>query len=649
MMKTRLQPISNLMKTRLQPISNPAALARALASLAALAALAALTTGTAQAATSYTWDGGPSAANNNFSTAANWNGSVPTTINDHYFIFGPLASGGNTTANIDLTGNLRTFTFASGLAPMTITGNDLQFGPAATGTVILNNSSSLQTINNYVKVFKNVTFDAANGDLALGNSTLDWRNDLLAAGGSLTLTLQGSQNGTISGNLNVANGTASQYNILKTGGGTWTLANGGSVNNVSLVQGTLKRTGGTLAVTGNLGSTATTHAGALEVTGGTTTVSGNLVVGWNAAPAFTVSGGSLTAATIYHQDAGTATLNIGGTVVSSGGNVYHTTNGTGTDSFTLNLNSGGSLTASSLFMSLGTNAQANGNHSLTVNFDGGTLKAGATAANLIAATPTGGASTRAINVNVKAGGAVIDTNGFDATIQRPLLHDSALGASPDGGLSKTGAGTLTLTGVNDYTGKTTIHTGTLKLASTGSIANSTDIKVANAATFDVSAVSGGFVLGSGKSIGGDGALTGDVTFNDTSIFSWSLSVTDPSNTGSANTGDTFAVSGALADGGSAGGSVFKIILDGSQTFAGAFWNTAHSWSDVLFAGSGVSDLSTLFTSFDYANASGTISGPSNGSFSLSGTTLSYSLIPEPTTALAGLLLGAGLLRRRRCC
>ena len=29
------------------------------------------------------------------------------------------------------------------------------------------------------------------------------------------------------------------------------------------------------------------------------------------------------------------------------------------------------------------------------------------------------------------------------------------------------------------------------------------------------------------------------------------------------------------------------------------------------------------------------------------TTASYSLIPEPTSALAGLLLGAGLLRRRR--
>jgi hypothetical protein len=38
---------------------------------------------------------------------------------------------------------------------------------------------------------------------------------------------------------------------------------------------------------------------------------------------------------------------------------------------------------------------------------------------------------------------------------------------------------------------------------------------------------------------------------------------------------------------------------------------------------------------------------SEGYFSISGGTLKWTAVPEPTSALAGLLLGGGLLRRRR--
>ena len=48
--------------------------------------------------------------------------------------------------------------------------------------------------------------------------------------------------------------------------------------------------------------------------------------------------------------------------------------------------------------------------------------------------------------SIKAGGAIIDTNGFNITIGQPLLHDASLGLTPDGGLTKLGNGTLKLTG-----------------------------------------------------------------------------------------------------------------------------------------------------------------------------------------------------------
>ena len=49
-----------------------------------------------------------------------------------------------------------------------------------------------------------------------------------------------------------------------------------------------------------------------------------------------------------------------------------------------------------------------------------------------------------LTLYVKAGGAIIDSNGFNIGALLPLLHDPALGGTPDGGLTKLGGGTLSL-------------------------------------------------------------------------------------------------------------------------------------------------------------------------------------------------------------
>jgi hypothetical protein len=63
-----------------------------------------------------------------------------------------------------------------------------------------------------------------------------------------------------------------------------------------------------------------------------------------------------------------------------------------------------------------------------------------------------------------------DTNGFDITIAQPLTHDPALGAAPDGGVTKLGAGTLTLEGTQEYSSLTSTD-GITNLQS--SLANAT--------------------------------------------------------------------------------------------------------------------------------------------------------------------------------
>lgn len=78
-------------------------------------------------------------------------------------------------------------------------------------------------------------------------------------------------------------------------------------------------------------------------------------------------------------------------------------------------------------------------------------------------------------------------------------------------LVKSGAGKQTLSGVNTYTNTTTISAGTLALSDSGSIAGSPTITVNSGATFDVSGVTGGYVLAGGQTLIGVGTVTGSVT------------------------------------------------------------------------------------------------------------------------------------------
>jgi autotransporter-associated beta strand protein len=185
------------------------------------------------------------------------------------------------------------------------------------------------------------------------------------------------------------------------------------------------------------------------------------------------------------------TLN-GGSVTSSGLSRFGQGSGTASGSLTLN---SGTLTVPAL---------TKGSLTFNVNFNGGTLKANA------ASTTFFSAATSAL---VKVGGAFIDDGGNAITIGRSLDHDvTGLGATPDGGLNKSGGGTLTLGGVNTYTGTTTIADGTLKIGSTGSIANSSQIIVGATTTLDVSEASG-FTVGSSNAqlLSGTGSINGSLT------------------------------------------------------------------------------------------------------------------------------------------
>jgi autotransporter-associated beta strand protein len=253
------------------------------------------------------------------------------------------------------------------------------------------------------------------------------------------LTLNSTANGNDVGSLhNSGGGTTATYGgdvtfqaaTIMVGGGAST---GGNITLTGLIAGNgknLNKNGlGTLA----LADSGTVALGTLQANRGTIEVRSGSTL-------------NVTGITLGSGNSVGSGLTLAGGAVTSSGPASFGTAASGTASATLTLNSG-TLTVPAL---------TKGPRTFNVNFNGGTLKAGAATTSFF---------DLATSAKVQAGGALIDDGGFLITIAQPLTHDAAL-ATPDGGLTKSGLGMLTLSGANTYNGNTTVSAGTLELAAT---------------------------------------------------------------------------------------------------------------------------------------------------------------------------------------
>ena len=541
-------------------------------------------------------------------------------------------------------------------APTTVANGTIQIGSgSAQAGVTLNYTGPGETTDRVISIAFNGTDSQTIS--ASGTGLLKFTSAFTVSPATTgSLILRGTGNGEIVQGIP----QLSSGGLSKQDAGTWTL------DGASTYTGATTVSGGMLNVTGSLTSAVTVaNSATLSGTGSTTSTlalsNGSTIVG-------TTTGSSFSASTVT----ATSSVNIAGSD-GSGTIGSHTIGvvryGTGTGPTVANFSTTGYHSGASVANVGGaggetqltyTNAARTWNSASTTwdamttsAWQEGDFKYGQGDAVTFDDSGTGGGSARTVTLSsLVTPGSVTFNN---ATSTYTVSGSGAV--SGLSGVTKSGTGKVTLATANTYTGATTVNGGSLSI--TGSTSAGSAVTVSNAGTKlmgtgtvgGATAINSGAILAPGNGGVGKQTFGSTVTLNSGSIFEWELGSTPIDTAGGGVRGTTYDavnVAGTL----SGSGAIFRVVLNGSQDFSDTFWNANHTWTDIFKtadAGSNVS-FASLFGSVQYYNTTGgALTGipGTQGTFTVSGNTLTWTAVPEPTSALAGILLGAGLLRRRR--
>jgi fibronectin-binding autotransporter adhesin len=305
--------------------------------------------------------------------------------------------------------------------------------------------------------------------------------------------------------------------------------------------------------------------------------------------------------------------------------------------------SNGALTkdgAGSLVLT-GTNSYSGGTATLAVATNASlgssaiTLDGSAESASVLQFSSGSGGATYANNITVSANQGVLNnTSGGTVTLSGTLTKDGSVLVLQGGTFNITGTisgssansdlvvdnSTTTLSSANSYNGPTyIINGGTLNANSTGALPTDTRSDI----IMDVTGTgSSNLTLGASQQIA---SLSGTST----------STVALGANTLTVGAGGAISVDTS--------NTVFKVVFGAGVDMSDDFWSTpwvTHTWA-----------MTSIFGKAFFAGAFQSVQTnlPLNplGSFTINGDSLTYSTVPEPSGVLAGLLLVAGLLRRRR--
>ena len=408
-----------------------------------------------------TWAG--TTTGNSWNTGSNWTGGT-TPANGATLTFG-LTTSGTTTLDTGTFTSIGALTFTSAASSYTFGGGTITLG----GNVI-NLSANLQTINNAMTMtaVRTFTMTAGGGNLTLGGNLVGTGGGITTAGAG-TLTLSGNNTYTAATTLGLGTTLVLDYSsqdnskfggslamsgaTLQLSGGSFaqtatsfTLNTGASYitransNTGSISLGAITRNAGsTLAIadgtltatsSGTINSLLTATAGAYAVVGGND---------WAAKDASNLYIVGFSTVGAYNNTTATA---LGGT-----GNQTDVANG-----MTLTTLSADASTSTIRF-----------NQAQATTLDLGGFTATLTQGGLLITSAVGANTSTITNGTLKSGAnnalQIIQNNTSDALVIGATIVDYNTGSLTP--LTKSGPGTLTLSGANTYTGYTYISEGTV--------------------------------------------------------------------------------------------------------------------------------------------------------------------------------------------
>ncbi|HEV8607331.1 MAG TPA: autotransporter-associated beta strand repeat-containing protein, partial [Tepidisphaeraceae bacterium] len=346
-------------------------------------------------------------ADSNWGTALNWDTNLVPANNGAANIF--FGTGAKLTPNVNVPWDVASVTFNSGAAAFSLGGSILTIRSGG----ITNNSANTQTIADPITLGAAQTWTAASGPLVLGGNVVNGGNLLTVAGNSNTSIIAvmsgvGGLTKSGSGTLTLGNGVGDTFANTYTG---LTTAGGGTL--------ILDKAAGTVAIVGNVvsnGGTITANRAGQFSTSSNVTLSGGVV---NFGASNTI--GSLTALFGGYSAAG-GTLNLTSTATNA--------------------------------LTLGNGLTLGGFNFIGASGGGINLPNGSIFSTTLANVGLGGVNR---TINVAEGGATDDLG--------------ITGVVSNGGIIKTGPGTLGLTGINTYAGGTTINQGSVRITSDASLGN----------------------------------------------------------------------------------------------------------------------------------------------------------------------------------
>ena len=472
------------------------------------------------------------------------------------------AGGGSGTltlaANAGSTGtlNIGAATSDTAAAAGTLDAANLAFGNG-TGTLVFNHTSS------------NYQFAAG----ISGNGAINQ----IAGATSLT----GDSSG-FTGPVTITGGTLSVNSSIASSSGV-TVKNGGTLGGNGTTSGVTVDAGGTLAAGNSIG---TLNTGDLSLSGALLTeidAAGNMDR-INVTGTVDLTGGTLDLR--GYGDISTLAIATQGTIISNDG----------ADAVTGTFAAGVGLNTDSTLFSTVTTAGGDGN-----DVDLGVFRTGITLAN-------GATNSETVTFPTGFTGFTFTVNGSDSATFAGSFDESGSAVS----VVKTGTGTLAVSGVNTYSGGTTVSNGTLALSGAGTLGATSGALVVSGGTLDLGGTSqstGGLAMTGGMirngtlassafgvesgtisaALAGSGALTksgtGEVVLSgantysgDTTVNAGTLSVTGSiDNSGRTTVNDgTLSISGTVSNRygfvGNDSGSTGVATVDG----AGAAWTNSQS-------------------------------------------------------------------------